>query len=274
MKTSMQRSSTSSPPGWPNSNDSVEPRGHHGQPRPVPQAHARTRRARSARREYALWRQALNDERTAQELLADPSMRDFAEEEIGEARERMETLDGDAAAMLLPKDPDDAQHLPRNPRGHGRRRVRAVRGRPVAHVPALCRAQPLAGRDDVGVPADLGGYKEVIVRDRPVRRRSARSVLAAQVRVRRPSRAARAGDRDARTHPHVRVHGRGDAGSRRNRRSRHQSGRFAHRHVPRVGRGRPAHQQDRFGRARHALADRHRRRMSGRPQAAQEQGAR
>ena len=33
---------------------------------------------------YALWRQASNDALTAQELLADASMRDFAEEEIRE----------------------------------------------------------------------------------------------------------------------------------------------------------------------------------------------
>ena len=49
---------------------------------------------------------------------------------------------------------------------------------------------------------------------------------------------------------------------------------IAHRHVSRVGRRRPAHQQDRFRRARDALADRHRRRMPGRPLAAQEQGSR
>ena len=79
-----------------------------------------------------------------------------------------------------------------------------------------------------------------------------RRLLEAQVRVRRPSRAARAGDRGAGAHPHLRVHGRRDAGSRSGRRHRHQPRRHPHRHVPRVGRGRAAHQQDRFGGADHA----------------------
>jgi peptide chain release factor 1 len=48
----------------------------------------------------------------------------------------------------------------------------------------------------------------------------------------------------------------------------HQSGRPAHRHLPRLGRRRPAHQQDRLGGAHHPPAHRHRRRMPGRPLAA------
>ena len=99
--------------------------------------------------------------------------------------------------------------------------------------------------------SELGGYKEVIARIVGQRR-----LLEAQVRVGRPSRAARAGDRDAGPHPHVGVHGRGDARGRPDRRHRDQSGRHAHRHVPRVGRGRPARQQDRLRGAHHAPADR------------------
>ena len=60
---------------------------------------------------YALWRQAVNDAATAQELLADPSMRDFAEEEIGEARERMVKIESDLQTMLLPKDPNDERNI-------------------------------------------------------------------------------------------------------------------------------------------------------------------
>ena len=51
-----------------------------------------------------------------------------------------------------------------------------------------------------------------------------------------------------------------------------QPGRDPHRHVPRVGRRRAAHQQDGLGGAHHAPAHRHRRGMPGRPLAAQEQG--
>ena len=57
-------------------------------------------------------------------------------------------------------------------------------------------------------------------------------------------------------------------GSRRLDRGRHQSGRPAHRHLPRVGRRRPAHQQDRLRGAHHAPADQHRRPVPERPLAA------
>ena len=45
------------------------------------------------------------------------------------------------------------------------------------------------------------------------------------------------------------------AGGRRDQ-DRHQAGRSAHRHVPLLGRRRPARQHDRFGGAHHALSDR------------------
>ena len=117
-------------------------------------------------------------------------------------------------------------------------------------------------------PGEVGGYKEVIVPHRRPRR-----LFAAEVRIRRPPRAARAGNRIAGPHPHLGLHGGGDAGSRRGRRSRHQPGRPAHRHLPRLRRRRPAHQQDRFRRAHHPPADRAGGGMPGRPLAAPQPGA-
>jgi hypothetical protein len=55
---------------------------------------------------------------------------------------------------------------------------------------------------------------------------------------------------------------------RRQHRGRDQPGRPAHRHLPRLGRRRPAHQQDRLGGAHHPRADRHRRAVPERPLAA------
>ena len=220
--------------------------------------------------QYALWRQALTDEATAQELLADPSMRDFAEDEIGEARERMAKIEGDLQTMLLPKDPNDDRNIFIEIRaGTGGDESALFAGDLLRMYLRYAERNRWHGRNDVG---ERVGSRRLQGSDRADR--GPGRVFAAQVRIGRASRAARAGDRNAGPHPHVGVHGRGDAGSRRNQRSRDQSGRSAHRHVPRVGRGRPAHQQDRFGRARHALADGHRRRMSGRPLAAQEQGSR
>ena len=51
-----------------------------------------------------------------------------------------------------------------------------------------------------------------------------------------------------------------------------QPGRAAHRHLPRQRRRRPARQQDRQRDPHHAPADRHRRRVPGRPLAAPQQG--
>src|SRR5690606_6621094 len=73
---------------------------------------------------------------------------------------------------------------------------------------------------------------------------------------------------------HVGLHRRGVAGARGGRRHRDQSERSPHRYVSRIGRGRPAREQDRFRGAHHAPADRHRRRVPGRALAAQEQSAR
>ncbi|MEA3120631.1 MAG: peptide chain release factor 1, partial [Paraburkholderia sp.] len=60
---------------------------------------------------YAQWRQALTDAATAQELAADASMREFAEEESRSARERMGQLETELQAMLLPKDPNDERNI-------------------------------------------------------------------------------------------------------------------------------------------------------------------
>ena len=114
-----------------------------------------------------------------------------------------------------------AQRLPRDPRRHRRRRVGAVRRRPGAHVPALS-------------PSGSGWRTEIMSRERERPRRlqgswssgsRATSVYArAQVRVGRPPRAARAGDRDAGPHPHQRLHGRRAARARRGRGGHAQPG--------------------------------------------------
>ena len=115
--------------------------------------------------QYALWRNAFTDETTAQELLADPSMRDFAEEEIGEARERMQRIEADLQTMLLPKDPNDERNV-----------LIEIRAGTGGDESALFAADLLrmylryAERNRWTVEtmseseSDLGGYKEVIVR--------------------------------------------------------------------------------------------------------------
>lgn len=60
---------------------------------------------------YAQWRQARTDAATAQELLADVSMREFADEEVRAARDRMGRLENELRTMLLPKDPNDERNI-------------------------------------------------------------------------------------------------------------------------------------------------------------------
>src|SRR5437870_85360 len=60
---------------------------------------------------YASYTQADNDVMAAQDMLSDPEMKEFAQEEIGSARSRMEQLEVDLQKMLLPKDPNDERNI-------------------------------------------------------------------------------------------------------------------------------------------------------------------
>ncbi len=74
-------------------------------------------RFRALSREYAQltdvtrcfrdWQQNQDDIETAKMLLDDPEMRDMAQEELLEAREKSESLEQQLQLLLLPKDPDD-----------------------------------------------------------------------------------------------------------------------------------------------------------------------
>ena len=106
-----------------------------------------------------------------------------------------------------------AQRHSRSARRHRRRRGGAVRGRPVPHVQPLRRAARLEGGDHL----DLGERPRRLQGDRRLDHRR-RRVRAAEVRIRRASRAARPGDRDGRAHPHVGGDGRRAARGRGGRR--------------------------------------------------------
>ena len=60
---------------------------------------------------YAQWREAQTDIKTAQEMMQDPSMKVFAQEEIESAQQRIATLELDLQKMLLPKDPNDERNI-------------------------------------------------------------------------------------------------------------------------------------------------------------------
>jgi len=105
------------------------------------------------------------DINAAQEMLADPEMKSFAEEEIGAAREDLVGLEKDLERALLPKDPNDDKNIFLE--------IRAGTGgdESALFAGALFRMYTrYAERNRWQVEivsesdAELGGYKEVIVR--------------------------------------------------------------------------------------------------------------
>jgi peptide chain release factor 1 len=114
---------------------------------------------------YADYRQADSDVKTAQEMLSDPEMKEFAQEEVTSAKARMEQLELDLQKMLLPKDPNDERNIFLE--------IRAGTGGDEAALFAgdlLRMYTRYAERNRWQVemisesPSELGGYKEVIVR--------------------------------------------------------------------------------------------------------------
>jgi peptide chain release factor 1 len=60
---------------------------------------------------YQSYRRSEGDLRAAEEMAADPAMREFAETEIKEARARLEALEAELQKELLPKDPNDERNI-------------------------------------------------------------------------------------------------------------------------------------------------------------------
>jgi peptide chain release factor 1 len=60
---------------------------------------------------FADYRKAEGDVAAAEEMAKDPSMREFAEDELRTGRERLAALEADLQKMLLPRDPNDERNL-------------------------------------------------------------------------------------------------------------------------------------------------------------------
>ena len=60
---------------------------------------------------YQRFQQAELDLKTAQEMLADPEMKAFAEDEANSAREQLAQIEIDLQKLLLPKDPNDERNI-------------------------------------------------------------------------------------------------------------------------------------------------------------------
>ena len=114
---------------------------------------------------YAQWREAQTDLKTAQEMMQDPSMKAFAQEEIEAAQQRIAALELDLQKMLLPKDPNDERNIFLEIRaGTGGDESALFAGdllRMYSRYAERCRWQVEMVSES---PSEIGGYKEVIVR--------------------------------------------------------------------------------------------------------------
>jgi len=114
---------------------------------------------------YRSYRKAEEDLAAAQEMAADPEMRDFAEDEIRETRERLAQLEVDLQKQLLPKDPNDERNIFLEIRaGTGGDESALFAGelfRMYARFAERNRWQVEVISENA---SDLGGYKEIIAK--------------------------------------------------------------------------------------------------------------
>ncbi|QDD66504.1 peptide chain release factor 1 [Herbaspirillum seropedicae] len=114
---------------------------------------------------YHEYVQAAEDIRTAQELLADPDMKAFAQEEIDGAKARMEGLELDLQKMLLPKDPNDERNIFLEIRaGTGGDESALFAGDLLRMYTRYAERQRWQVEIVSASESELGGYKEVIAR--------------------------------------------------------------------------------------------------------------
>lgn len=114
---------------------------------------------------YKAYKTAEEDLLTAEELLSDPDMKEFAQEEISSAKERIEEIEHDLMIALIPKDPNDDRNIFLE--------VRAGTGGDESAIFAgdllrmyLRYAEENGWKYEIvsSNPSELGGYREVIVR--------------------------------------------------------------------------------------------------------------
>ncbi len=114
---------------------------------------------------YRAWQACEADIAAANEMLADPDMREFAEEEVKAGKARLEQLEADLQKLLLPKDPNDERNVILEVRaGTGGDEAALFAGdlfRMYVRYAERKRWQVEVISESLG---EVGGYKEVIAR--------------------------------------------------------------------------------------------------------------
>ena len=114
---------------------------------------------------YCQYQGALADTEAARELLQDPDMKDFAQEEIEAAKERMAGLERELQKMLLPKDANDERNIFLEIRaGTGGDESALFAGDLLRMYTRFAERNRWQVEMVSESPSDLGGYREVIVR--------------------------------------------------------------------------------------------------------------
>jgi peptide chain release factor 1 len=114
---------------------------------------------------YQRFKQAGQDLQAAEEMLADPEMKAFAEEEIGEARERIAQLETELQKQLLPKDPNDERNIFLEIRaGTGGDESALFAGDLFRMYSRYAERQGWRVEILSESPGEMGGYKEIIAK--------------------------------------------------------------------------------------------------------------
>ncbi|MDN0074425.1 peptide chain release factor 1 [Crenobacter sp. SG2303] len=114
---------------------------------------------------FAAFRQAESDIAAATEMLADPEMKEFAQAEITESKERIEALEVELQKLLLPKDPNDERNIFLEVRaGTGGDEAALFAGDLLRMYTRFAERNRWQVEIVSASESDLGGYKEVIAR--------------------------------------------------------------------------------------------------------------
>ena len=114
---------------------------------------------------YGDFRRAEGDLAEAQNLLADPDLREFAEEEMSVARARLPELEIDLQKLLLPRDPDDERSVILEIRaGTGGEESALFSGDLFRMYSRFAERQRWEVEVLSANQSDLGGYREIICR--------------------------------------------------------------------------------------------------------------
>jgi len=114
---------------------------------------------------YRAYQQSESDAETAQEMAQDPAMREFADAELCESREKMQRIEQDLQRELLPKDPNDDRNIFLEIRAGTGGDESALFSADLFRMYSRY-AERQGWRVEVlsSSASDLGGYKEIIAR--------------------------------------------------------------------------------------------------------------